>query len=171
MRARHVVAILMMSVIVLAGCMSASGQEGYGDAQPLVDEAVVDLAGRMGVDVEEIEVQSVEETEFPDASLGVPEPGEMYAQVITPGYVIRLSIQGETYTYHAAGERVVLVPGGGRKDSSHSQPLVDKAIVDLAGRMEVDPGEIEVRSVAETEFPDASLGVPETDEMYAQVIT
>ena len=50
------------------------------------------------------------EAEFPDASLGVPEPGAVYAQVITPGYVIDLTAAGQTYRYHAAGERVVAVP-------------------------------------------------------------
>jgi hypothetical protein len=53
-------------------------------------------------------VEDIEPKDFPDASLGVPEPGMTYAQVITPGYVILLNAEGETYEYHAAGERVVL---------------------------------------------------------------
>jgi len=52
-------------------------------------------------------------TEFPDASLGVPEPGKMYAQVITPGYVIRLAVEGAVTKYHGTGDRVVLVPDEG----------------------------------------------------------
>lgn len=39
----------------------------------------------MGVGADEIALRSVKATEFPDAGLGVPEPGKMYAQVITPG--------------------------------------------------------------------------------------
>ncbi|MFO7919146.1 MAG: hypothetical protein R6V13_13840 [Anaerolineae bacterium] len=171
MRKRSVIAVLMAGIVVLTGCMSASGQEGYGDAQPLVEEAVVDLAERTGVDAEEIAVQSVEETEFPDASLGEPEPGKMYAQVVTPGYIIRLSVEGETYTYHAAGERVVLASAQEKEGYGQAQPLVDEAIADLAARTGVDAEGIAVQSVEETEFPDASLGVPETGEMYAQVVT
>jgi len=33
-----------------------------------------------------------------------------YTQVITPGYIIMLSSEGEIYEYHASGERVVQVP-------------------------------------------------------------
>ena len=79
----------------------------HGAAQPLVDLAKANLAERLGVGLDEIAVQSVEATEFPDASLGVPEPGKMYAQVITPGYVIRLVVDGEIYEYHASNERLV----------------------------------------------------------------
>jgi hypothetical protein len=57
-------------------------------------------------------VQDVKEAEFPDASLGVPEPDRAYAQVITPGYVIRLMADSEVYEYHGAGERVVLAGEG-----------------------------------------------------------
>ncbi|MFO7741722.1 MAG: hypothetical protein R6X31_05335 [Anaerolineae bacterium] len=76
----------------------------------LVALAVSDLQRHLEVEAERIEVKSVEPKEFSDASLGVPEPGRSYAQVIVPGYVIRLEANGEVYEYHAAGERVVLVP-------------------------------------------------------------
>ncbi len=63
----------------------------YGDAQPLVDLASVQLAGQLGVESGLIRVERVEPVDFPDASLGAPQPDMMYAQVITPGYVIELS--------------------------------------------------------------------------------
>jgi hypothetical protein len=56
-------------------------------------------------------VRMIGSAEFPDASLGVPEPGKTYAQVVTPGYIVELLLEdGQTYEYHASGERVVLVP-------------------------------------------------------------
>jgi len=81
-----------------------------GDAEPLVNLSIADLAKRLNVSSDEIAVQSVEATEFPDASLGVLEPGNVYAQVITPGYVIRLVVNGTVYEYHGSGDRVVAVP-------------------------------------------------------------
>lgn len=48
----------------------------------------------------EITVKSVEFTEWSDASLGNPQPGEAYAQVITPGFKIVLTAGGEDYEYH-----------------------------------------------------------------------
>lgn len=58
------------------------------------------LAEELGIPAEEIEVISVERVEWPDASLGCPEPGKSYAQVITPGYRIHLEAQGEQYEVH-----------------------------------------------------------------------
>lgn len=81
-----------------------------GTADQLVELARMDLAQRLGISPDEIDVLGVEPTEFPDASLGVPEPGQVYAQVVTPGYVIELSAEGETYHYHASEDRVVAVP-------------------------------------------------------------
>lgn len=86
------------------------GRDG-GDADALVELAKEKLAERLDIDTEEITVEAVQEATFPDASLGVPEPGKSYAQVVTPGYVIRLEAEGETYEYHGANERVVLAVG------------------------------------------------------------
>ncbi|MFN2291419.1 MAG: hypothetical protein ACK2UC_09545 [Anaerolineae bacterium] len=95
---------------------ASHGQEAieqgeYGALQQLVDLAKVDLAQRLEVDLEAVAVASVQETEFGDASLGVPEPGKVYAQVLTPGYIIKLSSGGEPYEYHASAERLVFASG------------------------------------------------------------
>jgi hypothetical protein len=79
-------------------------------AQNLVDLAMEDLARALQGEAGAIALLSVEARDFSDASLGVPEPDKMYAQVITPGYVIRLGLGDKVYTYHGSGERVVRVP-------------------------------------------------------------
>jgi hypothetical protein len=61
---------------------------------------VEDLASRLGVDAGEIEVLSVEETVWRSSALGCEQPGQMYLQVITPGYTIMLGGGGATYEYH-----------------------------------------------------------------------
>ena len=86
-------------------------QGEYGSLQQLVDLAKVDLAQRLDVEFEAVSVVSVQETEFDDASLGVPAPGEAYAQVLTPGHVIELSAEGVTYEYHASADRLVFASG------------------------------------------------------------
>ncbi len=70
----------------------------------LIERAKEDLAGWRRIRPEEIQVVSVEATLWPDASLGCPQPGRMYAQVLTPGYRIVLSAQGRTYEYHTASD-------------------------------------------------------------------
>jgi hypothetical protein len=80
------------------------------EAQALVELALADVAERLDVRADEIGVEGVEPAQFRDASLGAPEAGRVYAQVITPGYSIELSGSGEIYEYHGSGDRVVLVP-------------------------------------------------------------
>jgi TolB protein len=80
------------------------------ESQVLADLARDDLAAQLGVDADQIEVLSVEAVEFPNASLGVPQPGVTYAQVTTPGVVIKLGLEGTEYEYHGSGARVVAVP-------------------------------------------------------------
>ena len=82
----------------------------HGALQSLVDLARVNLAQQLGVETEAVTVQGIEEAEFPDASLGVPEPDRLYAQVITPGYAIKLIVEGQVYEYRVSDERLVLVP-------------------------------------------------------------
>lgn len=52
----------------------------------------------------EVEILAIEPTEWPDASLGCPEPGKMYAQVITPGYRILVEVEGEQFEVHTDRE-------------------------------------------------------------------
>ena len=89
----------------------AAGDRGdHDEAQPLVDLAKANLAEHLSIGPDEITMQSVEAVEFPDTSLGVPEPGHMYAQVITPGSIIVLVAADTVYEYHGSGDHIVLVP-------------------------------------------------------------
>ncbi|MBI2849307.1 MAG: hypothetical protein HYX88_04175 [Chloroflexi bacterium] len=82
-------------------------------AEVAVELAKKDLASKKNISDSGIAVVTVEEKDWADTSLGLPKPGTMYAQVITPGYRIILSHGGESYEYHSdRGQRVVL------KDSS-----------------------------------------------------
>ena len=59
-----------------------------------------DLVERLGVEMEAVKISEVVKVEWPDASLGCPEPGEMYAQVITPGFRLVLDYRDQRYEYH-----------------------------------------------------------------------
>ncbi len=68
-----------------------------------------DMAQKMSVALDEISEVSVEAVEWPDASLGCPQPGMMYAQVVTPGFRVKMAAKGQTVEYHtdSSGRRVV----------------------------------------------------------------
>ncbi len=59
-----------------------------------------DLASRLEISQGQITVVSAKAVTWNDASLGCPQPGEMYAQVLTPGYQIILEAQDTQYDYH-----------------------------------------------------------------------
>ena len=62
--------------------------------------AVTDLSEQTGLPADQITLVSIEAVEWRDSSLGCPEEGFMYAQVITPGYKIVLEAAGQEYIYH-----------------------------------------------------------------------
>ena len=103
-------ALALIAALVLSGCGPTPINEMQVDAEPLVNLSIADLVERLDVGPDKIAVQSVEPTEFSDASLGVPEPGQMYAQIITPGYVIRLVVNSAVYEYHGSGDYIVFAP-------------------------------------------------------------
>lgn len=76
-------------------------------ANEIVRQAVAELAARLGVSPEQIELLSLQEVEWRDSSLGLPQPGMMYAQVMTPGYRIELRAADRRYRYHADARRVL----------------------------------------------------------------
>ena len=75
---------------------------------PLIEEAKADLAHRLDIAVEQIQVLTVASRQWPDASLGCPQPDMMYAQVITPGFQIILSAAGKEYDYRTDLQRVFI---------------------------------------------------------------
>ncbi len=70
-----------------------------GGMEP-VDAVVRDAAARLGVGADEITLVRVERSEWPDAGLGCPQPGGIYAQVITPGYLVVVTGAGQELEYH-----------------------------------------------------------------------
>jgi hypothetical protein len=70
-----------------------------GSEEPLT-AAIADLAQQTGRPPEEIGLVSIEAVDWSDASLGCPQEGYMYAQVITPGFRIILEADGQQYEYH-----------------------------------------------------------------------
>ena len=66
-----------------------------------------ELAGQLQVAEEQIRVVNVEPENWPDASLGCPEPGKMYAQVIVPGFRVLLEAGDTQHLYHTDGRRAI----------------------------------------------------------------
>jgi hypothetical protein len=67
------------------------------------------LARRNGITSESLSLKKVEPITWPDASLGSPRSGKLYAQIATPGYRLVLSYSSSCFEYHTdTVKRVVL---------------------------------------------------------------
>ncbi|MXX27541.1 MAG: hypothetical protein F4Z82_19095 [Caldilineaceae bacterium SB0668_bin_21] len=153
----------------------------------LIERAKEDLVQATGAAADAISVVSTEEVEWSDSSLGCPDPDTMYAQVITPGFLIVLESEGNTFNYHTATDpegplvqctedgtpaamaMVAVAPQMGVEDPLSR--LVERATEDLMQAAGAASDEITVLSTEEVEWSDTSLGCPEPDGMYAQMIT
>lgn len=66
-----------------------------------VKKAKTDLAHRLGIAENDVQIASVIERDFPNAVLGVPVKGEMAMQMISSGWQIELKANGKNFEYRA----------------------------------------------------------------------
>lgn len=111
-------------IVTAAGVEVSRGQVASNELPPVVETAQRDLAARLGLAVDRIEVEDVEAVQWPDGAMGLPEPGMMYTQAIVPGYRVILAAQGRRFSYHTDERRTirfagVLYPSPGTFDILH----------------------------------------------------
>lgn len=105
------VIILLYLLFLVSGCVDTKQGVVYNgnvvpEYSPVVDIAKKDLAHRLNISVEQVKLIKQEKVDWPDTSLGYPEEGMMYAQVITPGFRMILKAQDTLYEYHSDYKRV-----------------------------------------------------------------
>lgn len=112
--------IIFGFVLLIVTIPSLAWQEGI-DPPPEIEVAFDALEARIDepVNFDTITAFQWEERNFPDASLGCPRPGQMYAQVVTAGYKFLLTYEDITYDYRVptGGESAILC------DSFPAQPI------------------------------------------------
>jgi hypothetical protein len=74
----------------------------------IVRRSIAQLATDKNIPESQIELVSVEQVEWPDSSLGCPEPGRAYLTVITPGYRIILKANNTQHEYHTNEKNMVI---------------------------------------------------------------
>jgi hypothetical protein len=177
MKTTPFVLIALIVVLTLSACSTAWA----APEKPAVDPAPVEpapavlpaaaearkaLAEKLGLTPEQIEIIEAEEVEWPDPCLGVPEPDELCAMVITPGYRVVLEAEGQSYELRTdlTGETVRM------ERSNPAESAIEAARQALAAKLGIDVSEIDLVLVLEEMFPNACLGLAEEDEMCAEVI-
>ncbi len=134
--------------------------------------AIDALAAELQIAKDGIAVDTIRAVNWPDSSVGCPEPGLAYLQVITPGHKITLRADGRIHFVHEANNRAFVchqtkVFGGITPQLElvfGSQLLA--AQKDLADRLGVPTSEIRPASGEERTWDDASLSCPEPGVEY-----
>ena len=115
----------------------------------------------------EPELRSVEPRQWPDSSLGCPQPGLSYLQVITAGYVVKFADAGGEHEVRVAGETAVIcdqtASGVARRPASKNRvtnidAIEKQAVADLARRLDVAEDQVRVVRRVAQRWEDDSLG-------------
>ncbi len=154
--------------------MSLEGKLGNLDTngQNIADLARRALADELGIRESEIVVDTVRAVEWPDTSIGCPQPDMSYGQVIVPGHKITLRVDGNLHTVHEADGRAFVCKIRKAPDRVTGQiDLVwgQQALVarkDLASRLGIEDQGIIIAGASETVFTDTSLGCAEPGIEY-----
>ena len=72
-------------------------------AEALPPEVAVEIQNRisetLGVPVDQIQIETVEQRDWPNGCLGLAGPDEVCTEAITPGWLVVFSIDGTEYRY------------------------------------------------------------------------
>lgn len=112
--------VLLIPLVLLAAACGASndpsqGKPPDGEKTTLTaqDRSIAELA--KGVLAEELDVppetistDAVRAVDWPDSSIGCPQPDHSYAQVITPGHEITLRVDKQVYVIHETNGKAFL---------------------------------------------------------------
>ena len=96
MKMTLLIAVSIIMVGAVAGIAAPLEEQANS---PIVAKCKADLAKRLNQDLQYIKVINVQTTTWNDSSLGMPEIGKMYAQMMTPGLKVILEAKSSQYLY------------------------------------------------------------------------
>ena len=165
--------------------------QGAAEDAPALGMARANLAQTLGVASDAIAVVAEEAVEWPDACLGAPQPDEMCAQVVTPGFQVTLAANGQEYLYHTNADgsqlRLVTAAAAAAADAGDQGTTYFVESVEVQV-LETDP--VQVEAIVRGQLADACTTMADatvaqqgstfvitfqtsrpTDQMCAQVLT
>jgi len=100
------VGVLAM-LILCAGVVGAGQDDAEAEAVRLATRT---LGEHLGIDEQLVTLDEVVAVDWPNSSLGCPEPGRTYAPIVMSGYRVTLAVQDDerTHRVHVAGTRALV---------------------------------------------------------------
>lgn len=100
--------MLLLAGLALAACSSNQANPAVTQLAPGLEEAlppnvalnVQNYVGEsLGVPVERIEIKDVEQMDWPNGCLGLPQGDEVCVEAITPGWLLTFNVNDQEYRY------------------------------------------------------------------------
>ena len=168
--------LMSLLLLMLAALPMAAQVEETPD---VITEAVDALSVRLdtSLTLADLDRYYFEDRTFDSAALGCPQPGQVYAEVLTDGYQFLLTYNNTTYEYHVSDAGDVAFcesyVAATATPASAIPNAVQLAVNDLNTRLDTD---VSFQTLAGFDFEDrtfdsAALGCPQPGETYAQVLT
>ena len=107
---RSRVRVGVLAMLILCAWVTGTGK-GQEDAEAeAVRLATRTLSEHLGIDEQSVTLNEVVAVDWPNSSLGCPEPGRTYAPVVMSGYQVTLAVQDDerTHRVHVAGTRALV---------------------------------------------------------------
>jgi hypothetical protein len=104
---RNWILVLLLAGAMLGACTGSQPTSAIPEdpalANVLPPEVALNvqnfISERMGVAVENVEITNVEQMDWPDGCLGLPEGDEACVEAITPGWLLTFNIDNQEYKY------------------------------------------------------------------------
>jgi hypothetical protein len=166
------VLIWMIIVLILVGCSPVVEKPTDGIEQPASEgESALNTAVPLTSQPEELPVESQPPVPVPveveQTAVSEPEPTVELQQADPSSVDLRLI----TPQPAKGGELIIQPVPGVPGEPGENPELVAAVIADLSERLGIDESEISLNKIVETQWRDSSLGCPQPNMNYLQVIT
>ncbi len=105
---RPIMLLVLLTALLLAACSSSNTNAPATQVNPDLENALPpdvalnvqnQISQTLGVTVENIKITQVEQMDWPNGCLGLPQGDEVCAEVVTPGWLLTFNINGQEYKY------------------------------------------------------------------------
>ena len=101
---------VLVPLLIVVTVSVGTGYAQQDQPSALINRALADLSTRAGrtITLDNLSSWTWQQANYPDTSLGCPQTGQRYTQVVTNGYRIAFVYNGATFDYRASADGTVL---------------------------------------------------------------
>jgi hypothetical protein len=108
MKKYWMIVIVLLAGVLLGACSGSQANAVATQVDPALENVLPPdvalnvqnfISESMGVPVENIEIKNVEQMDWPNGCLGLPEGDEACVEAITPGWLLTFNVDGQEYKY------------------------------------------------------------------------